>query len=85
MADTYTLGDSYGRLLSAIKKSSRCAGVPAANRTASYYQAAADALEQIRRQVLADHAATDCTHARTIHAQLTAQDDTEHTEHTEHR
>lgn len=78
MTDTYTLSDSYGALLAAIKKASRCAGVPAATRTAGYYQAAADALEQIRRQVLADHAATDCTHAPTIAAQLTGQDDHDH-------
>lgn len=78
MADSYALSDSYGALLAAIKKSSRCTGVPAATRTAGYYQAAADALEQIRRQVLADHAATDCTHAPTIAAQLTSQGDTDH-------
>lgn len=78
MTDTYTLGDAVSALRATIRKSSRCAGVPAATRTAGYYQAAADALEQIRRQVLADHAATDCTHAPTIAAQLTSQGDTDH-------
>lgn len=78
MTDTYALGHAYDTLRSAIKKSSRCAGFPAATRTAGYYQTAADALNQIRRQVLADHAATDCIHARTITAQLTTQDDTDH-------
>lgn len=77
MTDTYTLGDAVSALRATIRKSYRCAGIPA-TRTAGYYQAAADALEQIRRQVLADHAATDCTHAPTIAAQLTGQDDHDH-------
>lgn len=72
MSNRYELTAANNQLLSALAKRNKCNlnSPPNVQRTAALYARLTAAVDELTREVLAEHAATGCQHAQTLRAQL---------------